>query len=167
MTFRYYPIWLLNQKEEWLNLQEQAGYRLESVKWGIFYRFKKAQPCDSVYFSTIIHTRGKSMDHWGYNLKREHHANEIPTSFSSVGIFRIKSVNSDELLLLYQSRASFIQHEILEELILSGVLLLAFIGLVAVYGMNPLWWTIPIFSIYFLYNLIGLIVQHQEIKRLS
>lgn len=136
--FRFFPLWEIENLEDWLKKMEQSGYILDNIKYSYFFSFRKTSPKNAHYFITNKSFRGESMGTWDYALQSNHKANPIKTKMCFYSMYRTKEP-IDELTLLLETRLDFIKRILLQNALtaLSVILIFASIFCVATITASP------------------------------
>lgn len=126
--FIFFPLWKIEDIENFLEMMERKGFRLVNVKFSYCFCFEPTQPKEVCYFLSYKSFRGESMDHYNYALLSEHKANPVKTKMCYFSVLRTKE-EKKKMLLLYEGRLDYIKSKILEKLITSLVITLLFVTL--------------------------------------
>lgn len=114
----FFPLWKVENLEEYLEEMEKNGYRLNCVKYSYCFHFVDSMPKEMHYFLTYKSFRGKSMSHWDYALLSEHQANEVQTKMCFYSVYRTKD-QKENLSFLMKSRMAYLRGKLLENALTS------------------------------------------------
>ncbi len=122
----FFPLWKIEDLENYLEEMEYKGYRLENIKYSYLFCFKETAPKKMSYFLSYKTIRRPSMEHWDYALLSRHNANEIKSKMCFFTMYRTKEHKYD-LSLLFEGRLDFIKRIILEKALTAMCLTLLFL----------------------------------------
>ena len=118
--FKYYPLWKINDLEDFLSKSELKGWRLSCIKFSCVFYFVKCTSKDSDYIITYNmakdHTSG--MYRYEQELLSNYCANKIATKATGYSVFRITGQNRDFKDLKYY-RKKYLRHVMFQYMLIS------------------------------------------------
>lgn len=112
----------VEKTERILHNYELNGWRLKNVKFSLLFEFVESKPKDVEYIITydITNDNRKTMYEYEHKLLSEHSANEIPTEFCGIYVYRVTGSNRDfDELKAY--RKKYFTHVIFQRMLISIV----------------------------------------------
>lgn len=117
----YYPLWEIEKLEKRLRQMELCGWRLNCVKYNVFFEFEKSKSRDAEYIVTYNITRDWHPDMYEYEhqLLSKYSANRISSKFTTRNFFRITGTNRnfDELVWF---RKQYIKRALFQKMIIAS-----------------------------------------------
>lgn len=166
--FIFFPIWKIDELENYLKEMEKQGYRLDYIKYSYWFYFKESNPKEMNYFLSYKSFRGQNMDHCDYAIESEHNGHIINHTYSYYRLYR-SADESDNLKFLYEVRQDYILHKILENFFSILIFFLLFLVLIFLTKtlqekiFNAI--AVIICLIIMMYYLYGYIKQKQKVKK--
>jgi len=165
---KYYPLWRINELEDFLSKSELEGWRLSCIKFSFIFYFVKCKSKDSDY--VITYNMAKDRTPCMYQYEREllsnYCANKIDSKATGYSVFRVTGKNRDFNDLKHY-RNEYFKHVIFQYMLISLIFLITglFLLIASIYQNLSEYGLITIFSYFFftldlfIYRIYGYIKQ--------
>lgn len=166
--FKYYPLWKINELEDFLSKLEIDGWRLSCIKFSYFFYFDKCKSKDTEYIITynMAKDRTPCMYQYEQQLLSDYCANRIATKATGYSVFRITGSKRD-FYDLKNYRNKYLKHVLFQYILISMFFLITgLILMIASIYQNSSEYVIITTFIYllltltvFIYRIIGYVKQ--------
>ena len=171
--FKYYPLWKVNELEDFLSKSELEGMRLTCIKFSYIFYFVKCKSKNSSYVITYDIAKDHVADMYQYEqeLLSDYCANRITTKATGYSVFRITGKNRD-FKDLKRYRREYFRHIMFQYMLISLIFLITGLMLViaSIYQHLSGYGLIITFSYFFftlalfIYRIYGYIKQIRVCK---
>lgn len=123
--FKYYPLWKINELEDFLSKSEFEGWRLSYIKFSCIFYFVKCKSKDSDYIITYNMAKDRTFCMYQYEqeLMSDYCANRIATKATGFSAFRITGQNRN-FKDLKQYRNKYFKHVMFQYMLISLIFLI-------------------------------------------
>lgn len=123
--FKYYPLWKINELEDFLSKSETEGWRLSGIKFSCFFYFDKSKSKDTDYVITYNMAKDSTpcMYQYEQQLLSDYCANRIPTKATGYSVFRITGKKRD-FNDLKNYRNEYLKHVLFQYMLISMIFLI-------------------------------------------
>lgn len=123
--FKYYPLWKINELEDFLSRSETEGWRLSGIKYSYFFYFDKCKSKNTDYVITynMAKDRTPCMYQFEQQLLSDYCANKIATKSTGYSVFRITGQKRD-FNDLKNYRNEYLKHVLFQYMLISLIFLI-------------------------------------------
>lgn len=124
-SFKYYPLWKINELEDFLSKSELDGWRLSSIKFSCLFYFQKCKVKDTEYVVTynMAKDRTPCMYEYEQQLLSDYCANRIATKATGYSVFRVTGPKRD-FNDLKNYRNEYLKHVLFQYMLISMIFLI-------------------------------------------
>ncbi len=120
--FKYYPLWKINELEDFLSKSELDGWRLSSIKFSCLFYFQKCKVKDTEYVVTynMAKDRTPCMYEYEQQLLSDYCANRIATKATGYSVYRVTGEKRD-FNDLKNYRNEYLKHVLFQYMLISMI----------------------------------------------
>lgn len=153
--FKYYPLWKINELEDFLSKSELEGWRLSNIEFSYLFYFEKCKAKDAEYVVTynMAKDRTPCMYEYEQQLLSDYCANRIATKATGYSVFRITGKKRD-FNDLKNYRNEYLKHVLFQYMLISMIFLITgLILMIASIYQNSSTYVLITALVYFLFTL--------------